>query len=49
LRRGRLRLYCADIRNTAPVSDCQTAEIHIHISLMNRFKALCTAKIIRIA
>jgi hypothetical protein len=36
-------------RLAARDSDCQTAEIHIRISLMNRFTALCTAKIIRIA
>ncbi|MEI4231660.1 hypothetical protein, partial [Roseovarius sp. D22-M7] len=29
--------------------DCQTAEIHIRIALMNRFSALGTAEIVRVA
>ena len=29
--------------------DCQTAEIHIRAALMNRFSALGTAEIVRVA
>ena len=29
--------------------DCQTAKIHIRVALMNRFSALGTAEIVRVA
>lgn len=36
-------------RIAARDSDRQTAEIHIRVALMNRFNALCSADVVRVA
>ena len=44
---NRLKLFGERIMSRDP--DRQTAEIHIRIALMNRFNALCTNEIVRVA
>lgn len=43
-----LCLKAFDVHNAAQAPDCQAAESHIRITLMNRFLALGTAEIVRV-